>query len=55
MTSFPEHHEALEAELDHYIRLCHEQEKQLKRYVNLQQRSHRILSKLLDNDNVDIG
>jgi len=50
MKSSPEYYEALEAELDHYVRLCHEQEKQLKRYVDLQQRSHRILSKLLDND-----
>ena len=50
MTSPSDRQEALEAELDHYIRLCHAQKQQLKRYAELQQRSHRLLSKLLDQD-----
>ena len=53
MTSPSDRLEALEAELDHYIRLCNAQDKQLKRYAELQQRSHRLLSKLLDQEKID--
>ena len=53
MTLIPEQLEALEAELDHYVRLCHEQAKQLKRYAELQQRCHQLLSKLLKEHKQD--
>ena len=38
--------EALKEELDHFIRLSQVQAKQLSRYQELQQRSHRMILKL---------
>ena len=46
MDDSPSYVEALEAELEHYIKLCKAQSIQLKQYAELQQRSHRLLSKL---------
>ena len=40
--------EALKEELDHFIRLSQVQAKQLSRYQELQQRSHRMILKLND-------
>jgi hypothetical protein len=40
--------EALREELDHFIRLSQVQAKQLSRYQELQQRSHRMILKLND-------
>ena len=40
--------EALKEELDHFIRLSQVQAKQLSRYQELQQRSHRMILKLKD-------
>ena len=40
--------EALQEELDHFIRLSQVQAKQLSRYQELQQRSHRMILKLND-------
>ena len=40
--------EALREELDHFIRLTQVQAKQLSRYQELQQRSHRMILKLND-------
>ena len=40
--------EALQEELDNFIRLSQVQAKQLSRYQELQQRSHRMILKLND-------
>ena len=40
--------EILREELDHFIRLSQVQAKQLSRYQELQQRSHRMILKLSD-------
>ena len=40
--------EALREELSHFIRLSQVQAKQLSRYQELQQRSHRMILKLSD-------
>ena len=38
----------LKDELNHFIKLSQVQEEQLKRYQDLQQRSHRLIKKLQD-------
>jgi len=43
-----ERQEALEAELNHYMKLSRAQEKQLKQYAKLQQRSNRLLSIVIE-------
>ena len=40
--------QALREELDHFIRLSQVQAKQLKRYQNLQRRSHQMILKLIN-------
>ena len=39
--------QALREELDHFIRLSQVQAEQLKRYQNLQRRSHQMILKLI--------
>ena len=45
---FADEAQALREELDHFIRLSQVQAEQLKRYQNLQRRSHQMILKLIN-------
>ena len=46
---------AMEAELDHYIRLSNAQGQQLKRYAELLQRSHQLLTQVIGMKDADFN